>query len=87
MAGDGDVLFGHMIVPTTGHHFDIDALRAKSSSIVVAAGTASVGQLCHRTASVLADLLGNTLVQVPGSHLGFADHPRAFAARIRHILN
>jgi clorobiocin biosynthesis protein CloN7 len=87
MAGDGDVFLGHMIVPTTGHHFDIDALRERSSSIVVAAGTASVGQLGHRTATVLAGLLGSTLVDVPGGHLGFADHPRAFAARVRHILN
>lgn len=87
MAGDGDVFLGHMIVPTTGHHFDLDALRERSSSIVVAAGTASVGQLSHRTATALAGLLGSTPVEVPGGHLGFADHPRAFAARVRHILN
>jgi pimeloyl-ACP methyl ester carboxylesterase len=38
---------GHMIRPTTGYRPDLDALRAASTRIVVAAGAESKGQLAN----------------------------------------
>lgn len=83
---DSDTFLGHMLRPTTGYRPDIAALRQWSSKIVVAAGTASVGQLAHRTALALAETLATDSVTVPGGHLGFVDHPAAFATILRRIL-
>lgn len=87
MQGDGDEFLAHMLVPITNHHLEIDDLRARSSSIVVAAGAASPGQLSHQTAHTIAGLLDTPLVTMPGGHLGFADHPTAFAAHLRQVLH
>ncbi|MEV0234195.1 alpha/beta hydrolase [Nonomuraea sp. NPDC050786] len=40
----------------------------------------------HRCAVELAKLLGTELVEFPGGHNGNTSHPRAYAARLREVL-
>jgi pimeloyl-ACP methyl ester carboxylesterase len=77
----------HMMRPTIEFPPDIAALKAASSRIVIGIGEASSGQLCDRTARALAGLLGIEPTMFPGGHVGFAEDPVAFAARLREVLS
>ena len=81
-----DVFVGRMWDSIHAFRPDVDALRRSGTRIVVAGGSASVGQPAHRAAAALAELLGVPLRQVPGDHGGFAQEPEAFAAELRRIL-
>lgn len=70
----------------TTYRPDAAALRATSTRIVVAGGTDSAGQVAHRAAVALADLLGTSLVDFPGDHGGFVGQPEAFAQTLRRVL-
>ena len=68
-------------------------LRAAPTRIVLAAGAGSDGELAHRGAVAVADLLGTTPVTFPGDHGGFlggeygqTGEPEAFAATLREVL-
>jgi pimeloyl-ACP methyl ester carboxylesterase len=76
----------HMMRPTVRFEPDIAALKAASSRIVIGIGEASAGQLCDRTSRALAGLLGIEPTMFPGGHVGFAEDPAAFAARLRTVL-
>jgi hypothetical protein len=76
-------------------HFrpDVDALRAASTRIVVAAGAESEGEMAHRGAEAVAERLGTTCVTFPSNHGGFLGgeygqmgDPDGFAARLREVL-
>ncbi|WP_030152735.1 hypothetical protein [Oerskovia turbata] len=54
--------------------------------VLVGVGEDSTGQLCDRTSTALAALLGTTTTLFPGDHTGFVDHPAAFAQRLRKVL-
>jgi clorobiocin biosynthesis protein CloN7 len=84
--GNLDLFFGHMLRPITGYVPDDAALRVASAKLVAAGGTASRGQLAHRTTVALADLLGTSVADFPGGHLGFTSHPEAFARVLRDVL-
>jgi pimeloyl-ACP methyl ester carboxylesterase len=56
---------------------DFDKLRG--ARIVVGIGEESVGQLCDRTSTALADRLGIEPTRFPGDHTGFVDRPEPFA--------
>jgi clorobiocin biosynthesis protein CloN7 len=77
---------GHLLLPTIRYRPDIDALQAAPARIVVAAGSASKGQLANRTAVALADALGTTVVEFPGDHAGFAMQPEPAARVLREVL-
>ncbi len=88
-----DALMGQNIVTSTAYEPDIDALRAASTVIVLAAGTESEGQLAYRAAFALAERLGAEPVVFPSGHGGFLGdeygqpgEPEAFAARLRVVL-
>jgi pimeloyl-ACP methyl ester carboxylesterase len=76
----------HMFRPTVGFEPDIATLTAASSRIVIGIGEASAGQLCDRTSRALTALLGIEPTMFPGGHIGFAEDPVAFAARLRDVL-
>lgn len=65
---------------------DIAALKTTTARIVIAVGRTSRGIWPHRAAEVLADCLGQEVVEFPGAHNGFVLHPRAFAARLREVI-
>jgi pimeloyl-ACP methyl ester carboxylesterase len=78
--------FLHELRPTTRFQPDLDALLAGSAGIVVGIGQSSAGELCDRTSRALAAALGIEPTMFPGSHIGFAEDPPAFAARLRELL-
>ncbi len=88
-----DVLLGQNLVSCTHFEPDIDALRAASTRIVLAAGEESEGELANRGAHAVAERLGTTPVTFPSNHGGFlggeygqTGKPEAFAARLREVL-
>jgi pimeloyl-ACP methyl ester carboxylesterase len=88
-----DALLGQNILSCTGFEPDLDALRAASTRIVLAAGAESEGELAHRGAVAVAERLGTTAVSFPSGHGGFlggeygqTGDPDAFAAKLREVL-
>jgi hypothetical protein len=73
---------------------DLDALRAASTRIVVAAGAESDGELAHRAALGVAERLDRKPVTFPSGHGGFlggeygqTGDPDAFATTLREVLH
>lgn len=83
---DERFFFEHTMRPTTGWRPDIPALRDGAPPIVVGIGESSAGQLCDLTSRALAAGLGIEPTAFPGGHVGFAEDPDAFAARLRAVL-
>jgi pimeloyl-ACP methyl ester carboxylesterase len=88
-----DPLLGQNITTCTHYEPDFDALGAASTSIIVAAGEDSEGELAHRGAEATAERLGTKAVPFPGGHAGFlggeygqTGEPDAFAAKLREVL-
>lgn len=88
-----DPLLGQNLVSCTHHVPDLDALRAASTTIVMAAGVGSDDQLAHRAAEAMAGELGGEAVAFPGDHGGFlggeygqTGEPGAFADALRAVL-
>jgi hypothetical protein len=71
----------HMISPIIRYRPDPATLPA----LAIGAGTGT-GQLAHRGASALADLLGTTTTPFPGGHVGFVTHAAAAAGVLRELL-
>jgi pimeloyl-ACP methyl ester carboxylesterase len=87
-----DPLLGNMI---SGTHYepDLDALRAASTRIVVAAGTESEGEMTYRAAVTVAERLRTEATIFPSHHGGFLGgefgqqgEPEAFAAKLHEVL-
>jgi pimeloyl-ACP methyl ester carboxylesterase len=85
-AADEHFQFAHMIRHTVRFRPDVPALAAAPTRLVVGIGEESTGQLCDRASRALADLLGLEPTLFPGDHIGFAEQPDAFSARLREIL-
>ncbi len=88
-----DALLAQNIVTCTHYEPDFEALRAASTTIILAAGEESGRQLARRGAEAAADRLGLTPVLFPSDHGGFlggeygqAGKPEAFAAKLREVL-
>jgi clorobiocin/coumermycin A biosynthesis protein CloN7/CouN7 len=86
MRATTDQFLAHLLRPTTRYRPDIEALRAASTRIVVAAGATSKEQLPNRTAVALADQLGTTVVDFPGDHGGFMAFPEQFGRVLDQVL-
>ena len=85
-AADHHFQQAHMLGPTTAWVPDVAALRASPARIVVGIGEQSAGLFCDRTSRKLASALGIEPVLFPGGHVGFAEAPPEFAARLRAVL-
>ena len=88
-----DPLLGSDIVTLAQYRPDVNALRAAPTRIVLAVGADSDGELAHRGAEAVAELLDTKPVTFPGGHGGFlggeygqTGEPDAFAARLRDVL-
>jgi pimeloyl-ACP methyl ester carboxylesterase len=88
-----DVLLGQNLLSCTSYAPDVEALRAASTRIVLAAGEESAGQLAARGAAAVAERLGTAVVEFPSDHGGFlggeygqTGQPEPFAARLREVL-
>jgi pimeloyl-ACP methyl ester carboxylesterase len=89
-----DPLLGLALVGSIGYEPDFDALRAASTRIVIAAGSASEGEMANRGAHAVAEHLGQSPVIFPSDHGGFlggeygqTGEPEAFAAKLREVLD
>jgi pimeloyl-ACP methyl ester carboxylesterase len=88
-----DVMLAQNIIGTTHYEPDFAALRNASTSIVLAAGTESQGEMANRGAYAVAERLGTEPVVFPSHHGGFlggeygwGGEPEAFAAKLRDVL-
>jgi pimeloyl-ACP methyl ester carboxylesterase len=88
-----DPLVGQNIVSCNFYEYDIPALRAAPTRIVVAVGAESAGTLAHRGGLAVAERLGLEPVVFPSHHAGFAGaefgvqgDPDGFAAKLREVL-
>jgi pimeloyl-ACP methyl ester carboxylesterase len=93
-ASRSDPLLGQNMISSTHYQPDLEALRAVSTRIVVAAGATSGDSLANRAAVALAEQLGTEPVTFPGGHDGFlggeygqTGEPDAFAAALRQVLS
>jgi pimeloyl-ACP methyl ester carboxylesterase len=85
-AADERFSFAHMELPTTFWRPDLATLRNVPARLVVAVGADSTGEMCDRTSRALAAALDLTPTSFPGGHIGFAQDPAPFAARLREVL-
>jgi pimeloyl-ACP methyl ester carboxylesterase len=69
------------------YRLDMAALKAAATRIVPAAGLSSRENWTHHCAGVLAERLGAEFVEFPGGHNGYVLRPRAFAAKLREVLD
>lgn len=76
---------GAMAPATVNYRPRFEALPV--DRLVVSAGEASVGQPARLAAEGIADRLGLPLVEAPGTHLGLALKPDAFAAWLSPLLH
>jgi pimeloyl-ACP methyl ester carboxylesterase len=88
-----DPLVGQNIVSCNFYEYDIPALRAAPTRIVVAVGAESADTLAHRGGLAVAERLGLAPVVFPSHHAGFAGpefgvqgDPDGFAAKLREVL-
>jgi pimeloyl-ACP methyl ester carboxylesterase len=88
-----DPLLGQNIITSTHYEPDLNALRAASTRIVMAAGEGSEGEMANRGAHAVAERLGTAPVSFPSDHGGFlggeygqTGEPEAFAAKLRQVL-
>ena len=87
-----DPLLGLALVGSIGYEPDLEALRAASTRIVMAAGNEE-GTMANRGAYGVAERLGTKVVVFPSGHGGFfggeygqMGEPEAFAAKLRDVL-
>jgi pimeloyl-ACP methyl ester carboxylesterase len=89
-ADDGsrnDPLLGPHMILTSHYRYNVDALRAASTRIVIASGEESGQMLTGRASAAVAERLGTSPVVFPGGHDGFIGSHDAFAATLRAILD
>jgi hypothetical protein len=65
---------------------DADALAAAKVPVIPVAGVENRGTFLYDTTQWLADRVGVAIVEIPGRHAGFADHPHEVAGILRPIL-
>jgi clorobiocin biosynthesis protein CloN7 len=78
--------FAHGLLPITFYEPDLGALQIGPARVLIGVGATSGGQFAHRTAAVLAERLGSTLVEIPGGHTGFIGQQIEFAEVLRRAF-
>ena len=76
--------FAHMLRGTVRYVPDVSLLAPMR--VRPAIGADSAGELCDRATRALCAQLGVEPLMFPGGHVGFAEDPAAFAARLREVL-
>ncbi|MEV6490528.1 alpha/beta hydrolase [Actinoplanes sp. NPDC051633] len=81
---DDDFQYRNMYRATIGFRPDVARLRERR--MLIGIGEESAGQLCDRASRALAASLGIEPTMFPGGHIGFAEDPAAFEARLRKVI-
>jgi hypothetical protein len=78
----------HELRQYPNHDWDLEAIGAQKDKLMLAVGERSLAnqQWTARPSLILAEHCGLPLLQVPGCHLGFLQHPTEFADTIRTAL-
>ncbi len=75
-------------VPAVAHYdVDIEKLKAVPTKIIVAGGRDGKAFLPYKCALALAQQLGTTVEEFPGTHAGFVDYPKEYARRLVEVLS
>ncbi|SDC94636.1 alpha/beta fold hydrolase [Glycomyces harbinensis] len=89
-----DPLVGQNIVTCNAYEYDVDALRAASTRIVLGVGADSGETLAARAPRALAERLGIEPTVLPGDHAAYlggeygqTGKPDEFAAALREVLS
>ena len=92
--GSRDDVMLASFVPMISYQLDGERLRAAPTTIVMAVGEGSDGEIAHRGGVAVAELLGTDPVTFPSDHGGFlggeygqTGEPAAFADRLRAVLD
>lgn len=90
----GDPLLGPAMLTVPSYVPDFDALAAAPTTIHLAAGIESEGEMTARAAREIAERLGSELVVFPSHHGGFLGdeygmpgQPAAFAGKLKELLD
>jgi pimeloyl-ACP methyl ester carboxylesterase len=83
---DSAFFLGRDLGAVRRYRLDIGALQAIPTRIVLAGGQDGRAHFPYLCASRLAELIGAPLVEFPGHHAGYVTQPRAFAERLRDVL-
>jgi pimeloyl-ACP methyl ester carboxylesterase len=83
---DEDFQYRNMYRGTVGFRPDVARLRSGGARLLIGIGEESAGQLCDRTSRALATMLATEPAMFPGGHIGFAENPAAFDARLRKLI-
>lgn len=84
---DDELFFLRMLKPFTRYQPVIDALRAGEPRVIIAVGEDSRREVAQRSATALAERLGQQPALFPGDHGGFMADPAGFARRIRELIS
>lgn len=85
-AANNEFFIAHEMRAFMGYRPDVAALTATSARVVLGLGVPREDDLVP-VAHTAAERLGKDLVRFPGEHTGYATHPKAFAAKLRDVLN
>lgn len=84
---DDELFFLRMLKPFTRYQPVVDALRTGEPRVIVSVGEDSPGEVAQRSATALAERLGQQPALFPGDHGGFMADPAGFARRIRELIS
>jgi pimeloyl-ACP methyl ester carboxylesterase len=91
-----DMLLSERAVTVTRYEFDLDAIKAAPTRVLLGIGEETGNTITARTARAVADRLGSEPVVFPSHHGGFvgggpenpyAGKPVEFGARLREVLD
>ena len=92
--GRDDVLLSERAVTVTRYEYDLDAIKASPTRVVLGVGAETGNTITARTARGVADRLGGEAVVFPSHHGGFvggdgpyAGKPAEFAVTLHEVLD
>jgi len=83
---NAEFLFTHGLDMYDRYQPDMVAMTAVASHLVIAGGRTGREFAGYRAAAGWAQRLGTPIVEFPGGHVGYRSHPKAFAERLREVL-
>src|SRR5690349_20190998 len=78
--------FKHDASAVAQYALDLAALQAVQQQLVIAGGSEGHDFFPYRCAVALAERLETTVIDFPGHHAGFVNHPKEFAEKLREVL-
>lgn len=85
---NNNYLLMHEMLPGVNYMPDIEKIKQNKVKVIMAAGsrTLAKGSYYGRTAPILAEMLGCTMVTFPGHHISYLDLPQEWSETLRKLL-